>query len=373
MSEQKSYAKGLEGVIAAESKISKIDGLQGMLSYRGHRIEALAEKYDFEQVVYLLLENRPPDDRQSAQFCQMLRRNREISPRSIAFIDSFPRSTHPMEILQAVVPLLGAERQAEHGSDVHTNGIGAEHLIGQFATVVTVIHHSKQGSKPIAPRADLNHGANFLYMLHGKEPSQNAAAVMDTCLTLHAEHSLNASTFTARVISSTLARCYSSISGAVGSLSGPLHGGANEKVLQMVDEIGNLEDTEAWVNRALQEKRKIMGMGHRVYKAKDPRAIVIERLLARLTEELPHNKDYDILKKIEAQVGEYMRSKGKPIYPNVDFFSGAAYRMLNIPIHLFTTIFAVARVAGWMAHIREQLEDNRIYRPKAFYIGPEVK
>lgn len=357
------YNKGLEGVIAAESKICKIDGGVGLLSYRGYRIEDLTQHYDFEQVSYLLLEKKRPDTEHAQQFCNTLRASREISERTIACIDLFPRTAHPMEILQAVVLLLGVECP---------RATGTEHLIAQFATVVAAIHHSKQGTKRIPPRADLNHGANFLYMIHGTEPSQSAAAVMDACLTLHAEHSFNASTFTARVISSSLAHCYGGVSGAVGSLSGSLHGGANEKVLQMVDEIGSVQNVDAWVDRALTEKRKIMGMGHRVYKAKDPRAIVIEKLLERLNKELPHSNDYDILKKIESQVGDYMRKKGKPIYPNVDFFSGAAYRMLGIPSNLFTTIFASARVSGWIAHIREQLEDNRIYRPKAFYTGPEV-
>ena len=375
MSDQPTYAKGLAGVIVAESKICKIDGLKGMLSYRGYRIEDLAANYDFEQVTYLLLEGELPTgahEERGRTFCRMLRDNRAISERVVAFLKSFPKHTHVMDMLQAVVPLLGAERNPD-GESIKSNCVGSEHLIAQFATVVAAIYRIRKGMDVIAPRNDLNHGANFLYMLHGTEPSKNAAAVMDTCLTLHAEHSFNASTFTARVISSTLAHCCRSISGAIGSLSGPLHGGANEQVLRMVDEIGSADNTTAWIDNALANKQKIMGMGHRVYKAKDPRAFVIEKLLAKLNEELPHNNDYDILKKIEAQVGEYMHKKGKPVYPNVDFFSGAAYRMLEIPTNLFTAIFAVARVSGWMAHIREQAVDNRIYRPKALYTGPDIR
>jgi len=373
MKEQQ-YAKGLEGVIAAESKICKIDGAAGLLSYRGYRIEDLAEHCDFERVTYLLLNGTLPSKEEEARFRGRMRAQRPISKGVIAAIREFPRDAHPMDILQAMVLFVGAERHAagagnEADADDASQG---EHLIAQLATIVAAIYHIQRGSEIIAPRDDLGHGANFLYMLHGSAPSKIAGEVIDTCFTLHAEHGLNASTFAARVIVSTLASYYSSVSGAIGSLSGALHGGANEKVLQMVDEIGERARVDAWVDDALAQKRRIMGMGHRVYRTKDPRSYIIERLLGQLHKELPHHTDYTILKMIETRVGAYMRERGKPIYPNVDFFSGAAYRMLGIPTNLFTTLFAVARVAGWMAHINEQLEDNRIYRPKRLYTGNEI-
>ena len=366
-----SFAKGLEGVTAAESEICKIDGVAGLLSYRGYRIEDIVEKYDFENVTYLLLKNTLPNGVQERQYIRTLRENRALSDRTIDCIRTLPKDMRPMDMLQCVVPVLAAEHYHD-GQTIPVDGIGCEHLIAQLATAVAAIYHTERGTEIITPCADLNHGENFLYMLHGKKPSKIAGQVMDTCFTLHAEHGLNASTFAARVISSTLAHCYSSVSGAIGCLSGALHGGANEKVIQMVDQIGDVQHISAWLDDALAQKKKIMGMGHRVYKTKDPRALIIEKLLAVLNQELPHSNDYPMLKKIEEQFDVRMREKGKPLYPNVDFFSGAAYRMLGIPPHLFTPIFAIARVSGWMAHIREQAADNRIYRPKLHYIGREI-
>ncbi|HUX14568.1 MAG TPA: citrate/2-methylcitrate synthase, partial [Spirochaetia bacterium] len=221
----------------------------------------------------------------------------------------------------------------------------------------------------VEPRADLSHGANFLYMLHGEEPDQLEGEIMDKCLILHAEHSLNASTFTARVVASTLSTCYCSISAAIGALYGSLHGGANEKVMKMVDEIGDPAKANSWVHAALDNKKKIMGMGHRVYRAKDPRCIIIEGYLEQLSKKKGERRYLEILREIERVFRERMEEKGKPIYPNVDFYSGGVYRLLGIPTELFTPVFAAARAPGWLAHILEQRSDNRIYRPKALYVG----
>ena len=363
--------KGLEGVFATESAICFIDGKSGRLAYRGYPIEIIAERCSFEETSYLLINGAIPTAQESQQFSDTIRARREITPETIDFLRAFPTSAHPMEVLQAVVLFLGMQER-DRGSDMSSDCAHVEHLIAQFATVIAVLHRLRARKEIVPPRGDLSHGANFLYMLHGDEPSELAGKVMDTCLTLHAEHSLNASTFTARVVASTLTLCYNSISAAVGALYGPLHGGANERVLEMVDEIGAVEQVHQWVADALQQRRKIMGMGHRVYKTIDPRAVIIEKLLARLNNELPHNNDYPILKAVESEVRAYMDKKNKPIYPNVDFFSGAAYRMLNIPRNLFTAIFAIARISGWIAHIQEQIADNRIFRPKAKYTGPPL-
>jgi citrate synthase len=237
--------------------------------------------------------------------------------------------------------------------------------------VVAAYARIRAGKEYVAPSMELSHGANFLYMLRGTEPDPFEGEIMDRCLTLHAEHGFNASTFTARVVASALSTCYCSISAAIGSLYGSLHGGANERVVEMVNAIGDSNTVAAWVENALHEKQKIMGMGHRVYKVIDPRALIMERFLGQLSERKGDFTLHDILKAIQARVTAAMESAGKSIYPNVDFFSGAVYLLLGIPPILFTPIFAMARVPGWLAHILEQRADNRLFRPKSLYVGPE--
>ena len=278
-----------------------------------------------------------------------------------------------MELLQASVSYLSSyvDHKIEH--DAYCNCRTTLHQVVQLSTVVAALHRFRNGQEYVPPRMDLSHGANFLYMMRGEAPTELEGEIMDKALILHAEHSLNASTFTARVVASTISTCYSSISAAVGALRGSLHGGANEKVMNMVDEVGTPEKAEEWVNKALDEKRKVMGMGHRVYRAKDPRAIVMEDYLQKLSEQKGDTRYYDILKAVEKAFRDRMEEKGKPVYPNVDFFSGAVYRLLGIPTALFTPIFAMARVAGWLAHVLEQRHDNRIYRPKALYTGHEER
>ncbi|TVQ37584.1 MAG: citrate/2-methylcitrate synthase [Spirochaetaceae bacterium] len=367
------YAKGLEGVIAAESSICRIDGQNGKLYYMGYPIRQLVELCSFEEVTYLLLYGELPTREQLAIFERKMRTSRPIGAPIQSMIREFPRDSHPMELLQAVVSYLSGyvEHRIQH--DAHCNCRITLHQVSQLATVVAALHRFRNGQEYVAPRDNLSHGANFLYMLHGDEPSELEGRIMDDCLTLHAEHSFNASTFTARVVASTLSTCYCSISAAIGALYGTLHGGANEKVMDMVDQIGDVANVDAWVNKALDEKRKIMGMGHRVYKAKDPRAIVVESYLEKLSTEKGDSRYYDMLKRIETVFRERMEEKGKPIYPNVDFFSGAVYRLLGIPSALFTPVFAIARAPGWLAHILEQRSDNRIFRPKALYVGHQER
>jgi citrate synthase len=276
-----------------------------------------------------------------------------------------------MELLQSVISYLSGyiEHKIEHSATCNCRK--TLHQIAQLATVIAAYQRLKDGKEYVEPRNDLSHGANFLYMLHGREPDQLEGDIMDKCLILHAEHSFNASTFTARVVASTLSTCYCSISAAIGALFGSLHGGANEKVVAMVNEIGTKENVRPWINKALDEHRKIMGMGHRVYKAPDPRALIIEDFLEQLSKKNNDYKHYEILQEIRKVFRDRMEEKGKPIYPNVDFFSGSVYSQLGIPANLFTPIFAVARVAGWLAHILEQREDNRLFRPRALYNGFE--
>lgn len=374
MSTEQQYAKGLDGVIAAESRICKVDGENGKLYYLGYPIDQLVENSDFEEVTYLLLNGDLPTAEELADFRRRMREGRELKEPILEMIRSFPADSHPMELLQSVISYLSGyvEHKIHHGP--HCNCRNTLHQISQITSVIAALHRIRNGKDYVPPRADLNHGANFLYMLHGEEPDADEGEIMDKCLILHAEHSLNASTFTARVVASTQSTCYSSISAAIGALYGSLHGGANEKVITMVDEIGSPERAESYIREKLSRKEKVMGMGHRVYRAKDPRSIVMEHFLEQLSEKNDDWTYHKILKTVEGTFRDVMEEKGKPIYPNVDFFSGAVYRLLGIPSVLFTPLFAAARASGWLAHILEQREnEKRIFRPKALYVGETGK
>lgn len=368
-----SYAKGLEGVIAAESRICRIDGENGKLYYLGYSISDLVDYCTFEEVTYLLLYGELPNKEQLAVFSAKMRNSRELPEPVITMIREFPENAHPMELLQSVISYISSyvEHKIQHGP--HCNCRDTLHQLSQIASTIAAFYRFRQGQEYVPPRKDLSHGANFLYMLRGEEPDPEEGEIMDKALILHAEHSFNASTFTSRVVASTMSTCYCSISAAVGALYGSLHGGANEKVMDMVDEIGGKENARDWVNKALDRKQKVMGMGHRVYRAKDPRSIIMEEFLRRLSEKKQDFEFYETLKEVENTFRERMEEKGKPIYPNVDFFSGAVYRLLGIPTVLFTPIFAMARASGWLSHILEQRSDNRIFRPKALYVGDEQR
>jgi citrate synthase len=367
------YAKGLEGVIAAESEICRIEGEKGKLYYLGYSIEDLAHYSDFEETTYLLLYGRLPNREEMERFSKRMRASRDLAPEILDMVRNFPKDAHPMELLQSVISYLSGYIQHKIQHSATCNCRDTLHQVVQLASVVAAWQRFHQGKEYVPPRQDLSHGANFLYMMRGEEPDEYEGKVMDTCLVLHAEHGFNASTFTARVVASTMSTCYSSISAAIGSLYGSLHGGANEKVMAMVEQISSSDKAEEWVNRALDNKQKVMGMGHRVYKAKDPRAVIMEEFLLELSKRKKDTRNYDILKEVERVFRERMEEKGKPIYPNVDFFSGAVYNLLGIPKILFTPIFAVSRVAGWLAHILEQRKDNRLYRPKSLYVGIEPR
>jgi citrate synthase len=371
--EKEAYAKGLEGVIAAESIICKIDGVNGKLYYRGYSIEDLADHCTFEETTYLLLHGKLPTREELSKFSEQMRKGRDLARPILNMIKGFPPNAHLMELLQSVISYLSGfvEHRIQHSATCNCRQ--TLHQVAQLASVVAAYERLRKGKDYIAPRMDLSHGSNFLYMLRGTEPDPREGEIMDKCLTLHAEHGFNASTFTARVIASTLSTCYCSISGAMGSLYGPLHGGANERVMEIVEVIGDKSRVEPWLNKALDEKQKIMGMGHRVYKVKDPRANIMEQFLLELSERKHDFRHYEILKEIERLMQAKMEAAGRAIYPNVDFFSGAVYSLLGIPPLLFTPIFAIARAPGWLAHILEQRSDNRLYRPKSLYVGPDPR
>ena len=369
MAEQ-AYAKGLEGVIAAETEICRIDGEAGKLYYRGYSIEDLARHSSYEEVSYLLLFGKLPSPVELDEFSARMRAGRGLVPEIREMVRSFPPNGLPMELLQSVVSYLSGYVQHKIQHSATCNCRSTLHQVAQLTTVLAAYQRFREGKTYVEPRVDLSHGANFLYMLRGAEPEEYEGAIMDACFVLHAEHGFNASTFTARVVASTYGSCYSSISAAIGALSGPLHGGANERVLDMIDEIGEVAAIDSWLDAALARKRKVMGMGHRVYKAKDPRATIMEAFLDELAARKSDAGPREFLQALEGAFRARMEKKGKPIYPNVDFLSGSVYAMLGIPRDLFTPIFAVARSVGWLAHILEQRQDNRIYRPRGLYSGP---
>ena len=366
------YSKGLDGVIAAESKICDIDGDLGLLSYRGYTIEDLADNSTFAEVAWLLLYGKLPTASELEGFEKILESKRTVDASILGVLSSLPKTTHPMIAIQTAIAAHGALSPVASGRN-QANFDRALELIARFPTIVAAWHRISKGLAPLDPRSDLGHGQNFLYMVTGEVPSEERGRIFDVCLILHMEHSFNASTFTGRVVASTMAPMDASVSAAVGALYGPLHGGANEGALHMLAEVSSVEDGERYVLGELGAKKKIFGMGHRVYKAKDPRSYVLEKYLAQVAATHDPKQHYAKLKKIETVMRGEMEKTGKKIYPNVDFFSGALYELLGIEISLFTPIFAVARVAGWCAHILEQWEDNRIFRPECLYSGESGK
>lgn len=361
------YKPGLEGIPAAQSSVSYVDGQRGILEYRGIRIEELAEKSNFLETSYLLIWGVLPTKEELEAFEHEIRYHRRIKYRIRDMMKCFPESGHPMDALQASAAALGLfySRRDLH-NPAYIRG-AVVRLLAKIPTMVAAFQLMRKGNDPVQPRDDLGYSANFLYMLNEQEPDPLTARIFDICLTLHAEHTMNASTFSSRVTASTLTDPYAVMASAVGTLGGPLHGGANEEVISMLEEIGSVENVRSFLDDRLERKAKIMGFGHRVYKVKDPRATILQYLVQQLFEKFGHDKYYDIAVELEKAVEEKLGQKG--IYPNVDFYSGLVYRKMGIPIDLFTPIFAIARVAGWLAHWKEQIEENRIYRPTQVYTG----
>ena len=361
------FKPGLEGVPATLSSISYVDGKNGLLEYRGISIEELAAKSSFLETSYLLIWGKLPTKEELAAFEHQIRYHRRVKYRIRDMMKCFPETGHPMDALQASAAALGLfySRRALPNQEYVREAV--VRLLAKIPTMVAAFQLMRKGNDPVQPRDDLDYSANFLYMLNEREPDPLAAYVFDVCLTLHAEHTINASTFSAMVTASTLTDPYAVVASAVGTLAGPLHGGANEEVIDMLEEIGSPENVRAYVEKCVENKQKIMGFGHRVYKVKDPRATILQGLAEQLFEKFGHDKYYDIALKLEEVVEEKLGHKG--IYSNVDFYSGLVYRKMGIPTDLFTPVFAIARVAGWLAHWREQLHENRIYRPTQIYTG----
>ncbi|MEM9067455.1 MAG: citrate synthase [Myxococcota bacterium] len=369
MADKPDYIPGLAGVPAARSSVCLIDGTIGKLQYRGYPIEELAAQCSYEEVAHMLLFGALPTESELTAFRDELASRRKLKFRIVDVLKQLPESGHPMDALTAAVAGFGMFYPGDHVADLDERRLASVRLLAKLPTVVAAWHRIRRGDNPIEPRSDLGHAANFLYMLEGEEPDALLVKVMDVALTLHAEHSMNASTFTARVTGSTLADPYAAVASAIGSLAGPLHGGANERVLSMLRTIddSSAEVVRRWAEDRLARKEKIMGFGHRVYKVKDPRAAILQGLATQLFEEYGSTPIYATAVQLEKQMAELVGHKG--IAPNVDFYSGIVYEKMGIPTDLFTPVFAIARVAGWLAHLLEQLQDNRIFRPTQIWVG----
>jgi citrate synthase len=363
-------SRGLEGVVVAETELSHVYGEEGRLVYRGYEIEDLAKNATFEEVCHLLWFGELPNRAQLEELQGRLRDEQPVHPKVIDLLRLAPSNAHPMAVLRTAASALGLyDPDAENMSD-EANLRKAIRLTAQMATLTAAIDRIRNGRDPVEPRRDLGYAANLLYMLRGEEPDELEARVLDVALTLHAEHGMNASTFAARVTAATLSDMHSAITSAIGTLKGPLHGGANERVMAMLLEIGEPDRAEEWVRDALARGERIMGFGHRVYKTLDPRAPILKGLAEQLVQRGGNVRWLEIAERIRAVMAEEMERRGKRIYPNVDFFSAPVYYTLGIPTDLFTNIFAVARTAGWTAHVMEQLRGNRLIRPASEYVGP---
>jgi citrate synthase len=363
----KEYIPGLEKIPAAESSISFVDGEKGVLEYRGIRIEELAENCTFDEVAFLLLDGRLPNQSELDAFTAEARAARKLTDYMRDLIRCFPKDGHPMAALQTCVSAMGMWMGPKGLFDDAKRREWAIRFIGRFPSLIAAIHRTRNGQEIIEPDVTLGRSSDFLRMLTGETPDAIGAKTLNVALILHADHTMNASTFATRVVASTESEPGAAIAAAVGSLAGPLHGGANERVIQMLSEIGTVDRVEGWLEEKLVAKQKIMGMGHRVYKTKDPRATILQLLTAELFAEKGSSPLYDIALKMEELTREPLGSRG--IYPNVDFYSGIVYNKMGIPTDLFTPVFALARIAGWMAHWLEQMRSNRIFRPTQMYRG----
>jgi citrate synthase len=359
---------GLAGVPAAKSTISYVDGLEGILEYRGIRIEELAMRSTFTETAFLLLFNRLPTQTELARFHDDLTHHRRIKYRITDLLKCLPEHGHPMDALQAAVAALGMFYPVPDVRDDSTRYWTAVRLIAKLPTIVAAFARLRHGDEQIHPRDDLSYAENFLYMLTEKIPAPDIARMFDICLILHAEHTMNASTFSGLVTASTLADPFTVIASAIGTLEGPLHGGANEAVIHMLEDIGSIEAVPAYLEQKAARKEKIMGFGHRIYKVKDPRATVLQEFAQQLDTQPDKNSLFAIARAVEQEMERRVGHKG--IRPNVDFYSGIIYHRMGIETDLFTPVFAMARVAGWLAHCFEQYQDNHLFRPDQIYEGP---
>ena len=362
--ESSATTAGLRGVVAAQSAIGDVNGEEGILIYQGYNIHDLAENSTFEEVIYLLWNGHLPKKDELENLKQQFRENSEVAPEVLEMMKTFPKDANPMDVLRTSVSALGFYDKKGHGTDRETAVRTAIKLTAQIGTLVAAWERIRSDKDVISPDKNLSIAENFLYMMRGEKPTEEEARIFDIALILHADHELNASTFTTRVIAGTLADIYGAVTGGIAALAGPLHGGANTNVMKTLIEIDTLENVEPWLDKALEEKRKVMGIGHAVYKTEDPRATWLRRFSKQLGEKKGETKWFEMSQKLE----NLMHEK-KGMYPNVDFYSASTYYLMGIPLDQYTPIFAVSRISGWTGHILEQYGNNKLIRPRAEYIG----
>jgi citrate synthase len=356
---------GLRGVVAAQSKIGDVNGEQGILIYQGYNIHDLAEHATFEEVVYLLWHGELPNQSQLDELKAEISANYDVPAEIIAGMQYMPKDADPMDVLRTCVSALGFyDKETAHKTDRDNAVKAAVKLTGQMGTITAAWERIRGGKDVIRPDRSLGIAENFLYMLRGEKPDEDEARMMDVCLILHADHELNASTFTTRVVAGTLEDMYGCVTAGIAALAGPLHGGANTAVMRMLMEIGELDKVDSWLDKALAEHRKIMGIGHAVYKTEDPRATWLRKYSKHMGEKKGEMKWFDMSQRVE----KLMLDK-KGMHPNVDFYSASTYYLMGIPLDLYTPIFAVSRISGWTGHILEQYSNNKLIRPRAEYIG----
>ena len=363
--ESTAAAAGLRGVVAAQSSIGDVDGEKGILIYQGYNIHDLAEHSTFEEVIFLLWNGRLPKGDELQDLSSKIRANYEAPAQVIEMMKTFPKKADPMDVLRTAVSSLDFYDPDGHGTDREAAMDAAIKMTAQMGTIVAAWEHIRKGNEPVAPDGDLGIAENFLYMLRGEKAEADEVHIFDVCLILHADHELNASTFTTRVVAGTLAGMYGAVTAGIACLAGPLHGGANTNVMKMLLEINDPAKIDSWVDQALAEKRKIMGIGHAVYKTEDPRATWLRRYSKQMADKKGEQKWFEMSQRIE----KLMHEK-KGMFPNVDFYSASTYYLMGIPLDLFTPIFAVSRISGWTGHILEQYGNNKLIRPRAEYIGP---
>ncbi len=361
---ESSASAGLRGVVAAQSAIGDVNGEQGILIYQGYDIHDLAEHSTFEEVVYLLWHGRLPNQAELDELKAELRANYEAPAAVIALMKQFPKDADPMDVLRTAVSSLDFYDKDGHGTDRERATKAAAKLTGQIGTIAAAWDRIRNGKEPVAPDHNLSIAANYLYMTRGERADTDEERMFDVCLILHADHELNASTFTTRVVSGTLAGMYGAVTAGIAALAGPLHGGANTNVMKMLLEIGSLEAVDSWLDKALEEKRKVMGIGHAVYKTEDPRATWLRKYSRHMGEKKGEMKWFEMSQRIE----QLMLEK-KGMHPNVDFYSASTYYLMGIALDMYTPIFAVSRISGWTGHILEQYANNKLIRPRAEYIG----
>lgn len=362
-------AKGLEGIVANSTRLSDVLGQEGILIYSGYNINELAGKATYEEIVYLLYHGHLPNARELAELKESLASQRELPDGVVNFLKNAPKKANPMDVMRTAVSMLGLydnETEVE-GETASANFRRALSITAKIGVIAAYFHRARQGKSLPPVRTDLGEAAHFLYLLNDAEPSADATKTLDVAYVLHADHGMNASTFSARVTIATLSDIFSAVTSAIGTLKGPLHGGANEGVIHMLQEIGDEDKVDAWVEEQLAQKKKIMGIGHRVYKVLDPRAPHLRTMAVKLSNELGEPKWI----KMSERIAEIMKER-KGLNANVDFYSATVYYSLGIPTDMFTPIFAIARTSGWTAHVLEQLADNRLYRPLSEYVGPAV-